>query len=158
MASNDPTDTGGLFVGRRPGTAPLRYRGTPTPSGGARRGMDTVLAFFLLLLETLLCVSLWGPQPLGWLWFGSQVDYWTGSVSAGISSAFVGMLATLFVTLALAKRVDHAWRLVRRAAGHEQREGALNKIFIVSIVISVSAFTFWFLIIVGPGPTVAPTN
>jgi hypothetical protein len=158
VASNDPTDTGGLFVGRRPGTGPLRYRGTPTRAGGARRSIDAILAFFLLVVETLLCVSLWGPQPLGWLWFGSQVDYWTGSVSAGISSAFVGMLFTLFITLALAKRVDHAWRLVRRAAGYDQRDGALNKIFIISIIIAVSAFTFWFLIIVGPGPTVAPTN
>ena len=25
----DPTDTGGLFVGRRPGTAPVRFRGVP---------------------------------------------------------------------------------------------------------------------------------
>jgi hypothetical protein len=120
--------------------------------------MDAVLAYFLLFVETVLCVSLWGPQPLGWLWVGSQVNYWTNSVSAGISSAFVGMLFTLFITLAVAKRVDHAWRLVRRAAGHEQREGALNKIFVISLVIAVSAFTFWFLIIVGPGPTVAPTN
>jgi len=23
---NDPTDTGGLFIGRRPGTGPVRYR------------------------------------------------------------------------------------------------------------------------------------
>jgi hypothetical protein len=68
------------------------------------------------------------------------------------------MMATLFITLSLAKRVDHAWRLVRRAAGHEQREGALNKIFVVSLVIAVSAFTCWFLIIVGPGPSVAPTQ
>jgi hypothetical protein len=158
VASNDPTDTGGLFVGRRPGTAPLRYRGTPTRAGGARRSMDTFLALVLLLIETLLCVSLWGPQPLGWLWVGSQVDYWTGSVSAGISVAFIGMIATLFITLALAKRVDHAWRLVRRAAGYEQREGALTKIFVLSIIIAVSAFTFWFLIIVGPGPSVAPTQ
>ena len=158
MASNDPTDTGGLFVGRRPGTAPLRYRGTPTRAGRSRRSMDTFLALLLLLIETLLCVSLWGPQPVGWLWVGSQVNYWTDSVSAGISVAFVGMIATLFITLALAKRVDHAWRLVRRAAGYEQREGALTKIFVLSIIIAVSAFTFWFLIIVGPGPSVAPTQ
>ena len=26
MASNDPSDTGGLFIGRRPGTGPVRYR------------------------------------------------------------------------------------------------------------------------------------
>jgi len=120
--------------------------------------MDTFLALVLLLIETLLCVSLWGPQPVGWLWVGSQVNYWTGSVSAGISVAFIGMIATLFITLALAKRVDHAWRLVRRAAGYEQREGALTKIFVLSIIIAVSAFTFWFLIIVGPGPSVAPTQ
>ena len=25
----DPTDTGGLFVGRRPGTRPIRYRALP---------------------------------------------------------------------------------------------------------------------------------
>jgi hypothetical protein len=158
MASNDPTDTGGLFVGRRPGTAPLRYRGTPTQGGSTRRGIDRVVAFLLLLIETLLCVSLWGPQPIGWLWAGSQVNYQTGSVSAGIASAFAGMMLTLFITLAVAKRVDHAWRLVRRAAGYEQREGALNKIFILSIIIAGSAFAFWFFIIVGPGPSVAPTN
>jgi hypothetical protein len=158
VARNDPTDTGGLFVGRRPGTAPLRYRGTPTPSSGRRRVVDALLALFLLTVETLLCVSLWGPQPIGWLWVGSQVNYQTDSVSAGIASAFAGMLLTLFVTLALAKRVDHAWRLVRRAAGYEQREGALNKIFVVSIIVAGSAFAFWFFIIVGPGPSVAPTN
>jgi hypothetical protein len=65
-------------------------------------------------------------------------------------------MATLFITLALAKRVDHAWRLVRRAAGYEQREGALNKIFIISLLIVGTAFLFWFLIIEGPGPQVAP--
>jgi hypothetical protein len=158
MASNDPTDTGGLFIGRRPGTRPVRLPAGTKPSEGARRRADKGFAAFLLVIETLLCVSVWGPQPLFWLWFGSQVDYWTDSVSAGIASAFVGMMVTLFVTLALAKRVDHAWRLVRRAAGYEQRDGALNKIFVVSIIIAVSAFSFWFFIIVGPGPTVAPTQ
>jgi predicted signal transduction protein with EAL and GGDEF domain len=117
-----------------------------------------VLAYALLTIETLLLVSLWGPQPIGWLWFGSHVDYWTGSVSAGIASAFLGLVITLFVTLAIAKRVDHAWRLVRRAAGHEQREGALNRIFVISVLIAGTAFAFWFFVIVGPGPTVAPSK
>ena len=66
------------------------------------------------------------------------------------------MLTTLFITLVIAKRVDHAWRLVRRAAGYEQREGAINKIFIISLIIAGSAFIFWFIIIEGPGPSVAP--
>ena len=158
MASNDPTDTGGLFIGRRPGTAPLRYRGTPVEAGPARRSFDKGLSTLLLVIEFVLCVSVWGPQPLFWLWFGSQVDYWTGSVSAGIASAFAGMMLTLMITLMLAKRVDHAWKLVRRAAGYRQEKGMIERIFIVAFVVVGSAFAFWFFIIVGPGPSLAPTH
>src|ERR671931_2557307 len=132
MAANDPTETGGLFIGRRPGTAPLRYRDTPVTGGRARRGVDRLIAGLLLAIETLLCLSLFGPQPIGWLWVGAHVDYSTGSITLGILSAFTGMLTTLMITLALARRVDHAWRLVRRAAGYEQKRGALERIFMVS--------------------------
>ena len=40
MASNDPSDTGGLFIGRRPGTAPVRYREDVEPSGPRRQRTD----------------------------------------------------------------------------------------------------------------------
>ena len=156
MPRNDPTDTGGLFVGRRPGTAPLRYRGTPPPADARRRTVDRVLAACILVVETLLCVSLWVPQPLAWLWVGSQVDYETGSVEAGISVAFIGMIATLFLTLVLAKQLDHVWKLVRRAGGHEQKEGALERIFVISIAIAGFLFLIWFFLIEGPGPQLAP--
>ena len=154
MASNDPTDTGGLFVGRRPGTAPLRYRGAPVTGDGKRRRMDGFIAGALLVLGTILCVTLWGPQPTGWLWVGSQVDYLTGSVMVGIVVAFAGMLLTLFLTLALLKRLDHAWRLVRRAAGHEQQDGVLERIFVVALVIASPSFGLWFFILNGPGSSV----
>ena len=67
MASNDPTETGGLFIGRRPGTAPLRYRDVPVQAGIARRRADSMLAGGILTLEALLLSTLWGPQPAGWL-------------------------------------------------------------------------------------------
>jgi hypothetical protein len=158
MASNDPTDTGGLFVGRRPGTAPTRYRPKDVEAGQGRQRADKGFAAMLLALETILCVSLWGPQPIAWLWVGSHVKYWTTSVSAGIVVAFLGMLLTLFVTLAAAKRVDHAWKLVRRAAGYRQERGMLERIFLISLIIVGSAFIFWFFVIVGPGPELAPKN
>ena len=151
MASNDPTDTGGLFVGRRPGTAPLKYRAQPVTAGQGRRAADRFLSALILTLETLLCLTLWGPQPAGWLWVGSQVDYKTGSVALGILVAFAGMLTTLFMTLAVARRLDHAWKLVRRAAGYEQKKGALEWIFVISLAIAGTAFMIWFLIIEGPG-------
>ncbi|MFL5782935.1 MAG: hypothetical protein ACJ760_16580 [Thermoleophilaceae bacterium] len=156
MASNDPTDTGGLFVGRRPGTAPMRYRPKPPTAGKGRQRADQGFAWFLLAIEILLCVSIWGPQPMAWLWVGSHVKYWTDSISAGIVSAFAGMLLTLFVTLAIAKRVDHAWKLVRRAGGIEQERGALERIMLVALVIAGAGFVFWFFIIAGPGPELAP--
>ena len=101
-----------------------------------------------------MLTTLWGPQPLGWLWVGSQVNYQTGYVSAGIMAAFAGMLVTLFLTLWIAVRLDRAWRLVRRAAGHDQQKGMLERIFVVSLMIAGSAFLFWFLIINGPGSSV----
>jgi uncharacterized membrane protein YbhN (UPF0104 family) len=155
MASNDPTDTGGLFIGRRPGTAPVRYR-NPGPSSEVRRRMDGWLAHGLLAVELALCLSLFGPQPLAWLWIGSQVDYQTGYVTAGIATIMVGCLASLLLTMAAAKRVDHAWKLVRRAAGHRQDRGALERIFASCVGIALVAFAIWFLIIQGPGPSIAP--
>src|SRR5215210_2919577 len=116
MASNDPTDTGGLFVGRRPGTAPLKYRAQPVTAGQGRRAADKLLSGLILTLETLLCLTLWGPQPVAWLWVGSQVDYHADSVSLGIAAAFAGMIATLMLTLAAGARLDRMWRLLRRAA------------------------------------------
>lgn len=158
MASNDPTDTGGIFIGRRPGTAPPRRRESPQAAGPTRERADMVLSWLLLGAELVLCLSLFGPQPAAWLWVGSQVEYLTGFVTAGIATIMVGVVASLMVTLALAKRVDHAWKLVRRAAGHHQERGALERIFVIAAGIAVVCFTFWFLVIAGPGPTLAPTN
>jgi hypothetical protein len=156
MARNDPTDTGGLFIGRRPGTAPLHYRSDQVPSSRRRRRADGFLAAFVLLVETLVCLSVWGPQPMAWLWVGSQVDYHSGSVSFGIAVAFAGMIASLMGTLVLATRLDTWWKLIRRAAGHEQREGMLVRIFAITAIIAAVAFGFWFLIIQGPAPSLAP--
>jgi hypothetical protein len=155
LASNDPTDTGGLFIGRRPGTAPVRYREVE-PTSERRRRADGLLAHALLALELALCLTLFGPQPLGWLWIGSQVDYLTGYVTAGIGTIMIGCLASLLLTMALAKRVDHAWKLVRRAAGHRQERGALERIFATSVAVALALFTVWFFVIQGPGPSLAP--
>jgi hypothetical protein len=156
MPRNDPTDTGGLFIGRRPGTGPLHYRGAPERGGAGRRRTDGALAALLLVLEVLLCLTLWGPQPVAWLWIGSQIDYQTGSVTAGIAVAFAGMIGSLMLTLALATRLDRAWRILRRAAGHEQREGVLVRIFAVTAVLAGLAFLVWFIILEGPAPSLAP--
>jgi hypothetical protein len=157
VASNDPSDTGGLFIGRRPGTGPVRWRDVE-PSSERRRRADRWVAHALLGVELVLCLSLFGPQPLAWLWIGSQVDYLTGYVTAGITTVMLGCLTSLMLTMAAGKRVDHAWKLVRRAAGHRQERGALERIFAMSVGVAAVVFTFWFLVIQGPGPEFAPRN
>ena len=154
MASNDPSETGGLFIGRRPGTAPIRHRARPVTAGPGRRRFDSVIALSILAMEMLLCATLWGPQPAGWLWVGSQVDYATSNVVVGIVAAFAGMLSTILATLAVTMRLDRVWKLVRRAAGYEQKRGALERIFLVSILVGGSAFAVWLLVIHGPGKVI----
>jgi hypothetical protein len=150
MAGNDPTETGGLFIGRRPGTAPLRYRGQPATAGATRLRADAVLAAAILAVEVLMLATLWGPQPAAWLWVGSHVFHWTGSVSFGILVAFLGMLLTILGTIALAMRLDRAWKVVRRASGHDQQKGALERMVVISMVIAGTAFFAWFVSAAGP--------
>jgi hypothetical protein len=157
IASNDPTDTGGLFIGRRPGTGPVHFKAAPPDTNRQRLRRDALLAHALLAVEAILCLTLFGPQPLGWLWIGSQVEYLTGYSTAGISTVTLGCLASLMLTMALAKRVDHAWKLVRRAAGHRQERGALESIFVASVGMALVAFAIWFFLLAGPGPSLAPS-
>ena len=156
MAENDPSSTGGLFIGRRPGTAPLRYRETPPRSTGPRKRIDSILAAAILVLEVLLLATIWGPQPAAWLWVGSQVDWLTDNVVLGILTAFIGMIATMLATISIAMRLDRVWKLVRRASGHEQKEGVLERIFVISVVVGGIAFAVWFLVIQGPGSSFSP--
>ncbi len=155
---SDPTDNGGLFVGRRPGTAPVHYRTPPAESSDRRRRTDGVVAGLLLAAMTLVNLTFWGPLPAAWLWIGSQANWRTGSLGVGLAVSFIGMLATLMVGLMILRRLDDWWILIRRAAGHDQRTGVIGKVFAICAVVGVSLFTFWFLIIAGPGPSFAPGN
>ncbi len=148
---SDPSENGGLFVGRRPGTAPVRFRELPKRGGVLRRRIDGSLAGTLLSAMLVLSVLCWGPIPLACLWLGSQVDYLSGSVTFGIFVSFVALFVFLFGALAILRRLDQAWILVRRAAGHDQRTGILGRIFAITAVICALLFTFWFIIINGPG-------
>jgi hypothetical protein len=152
----DPTDTGGLFVGRRPGTAPTRYRTPPERGDGRRRRVDAVVAAAVLVLMVVLNLLFWGPVPAGALWVASQVQYQTDSVSLGILLGFAFMLALLFGGLAVIKQLDRFWILARRAAGHDQRQGVIGRVFATTAVIGAIGFTFWLLFIGGLGSTLGP--
>ncbi len=147
----DPSDTGGLFVGRRPGTAPVHYRGVPQRGTDVRQRVDSAAANAMLLGMIGVSVLCWGPIPLACLWIGSEIDYLTGSVFLGFIIAFFALFPLLFGALSLLRRLDQAWILVRRAAGHDQRAGAMARVFGATAIVCATAFAIWFFVIHGPG-------
>jgi hypothetical protein len=152
----DPTDNGGLFVGRRPGTAPVRYRGAPERGSAKRRAVDRLLSGAILAVMILICLAFWGPIPAGGLWIAGRVQYVTDNLGLALLAGFVSLMVALFGGLAVLKRLDQAWILVRRAAGFDQRQGVLRFVFPVTAAIGVAAFSFWLIIIAGPGASLAP--
>lgn len=152
----DPTDNGGLFISRRPGTRPVRYRAAPERRQGTRRIVDEVVAGAILVFEGLVACTFWGPIPMAWLWIGAQVSHPSGSISLFIIVAFLGMMLTLLAGLAIMRRIDQFWILARRAAGHDQRKGAIGPVFAVAAVVGVTAFTIWLVFIAGLSPSLAP--
>lgn len=150
---SDPADNGGLFLRRRPGTAPTRFRNQLKRGGPSRRRVDGCLAGVAFAMTTSVGLLCWGPIPLTCLWIGSRVSYLTGSISLGIAMSFVALLVLLMGALQTMHDIDRLWVILRRAAGHDQRTGALDRIFTVTAVIGATIFTFWFLVIHGPGST-----
>jgi hypothetical protein len=155
---SDPSDNGGLFVGRRPGTAPIRFRALPQRGSDARQRIDRHLANLLFAAMVVGSVLCWGPIPLACLWASAQVNYLLGSVSFAVLIALVLLFVLLFGMLMILRRLDDAWILVRRAAGYDQRSGALGRIFGATAAICAAAFSFWFVVIHGPGSSAAPGN
>jgi hypothetical protein len=148
---SDPSDNGGLFVGRRPGTAPVRFRALPERGSEKRQRVDGSIAGVIVAAMILLSLLCWGPIPLACLWVGSQIDYLSGSVGMGLLVSFIALFVLLFGTLSLLKRLDQAWILVRRAAGYDQRTGIMGRIFGAAAVVCGLGFAFWFVVIHGPG-------
>ena len=145
----DPTDNGGLFIGRRPGTRPIKYRALPKFADARRQMLDRWLAVALLIAMAIVNLLFWGPLPVAWMWVGSQVDYASGSTFLGIITAFMGLLFTLLLGLIVLRRMDSAWILVRRAAGVDQREGMLARIFVVTCGIGTLVFVTWLVVFSG---------
>jgi len=152
----DPTDTGGLFVGRRPGTRPVHYRKPPEPGSAQRQRTDRFLAVGIVVFMVLINLTYWGPLPAAWLWVASQIQWRTNSISLAILAAFVGLIGTLMLMLVVLRHLDQAWILVRRAAGYDQRAGIISRVFATTCVVGTSVFMFWLIVLHGPAPSFSP--
>src|SRR6202008_3737404 len=134
------------------------YRALPQHGSEVRQRVDGSFANLLLLGMFGVSILCWGPIPIACLWVGSEIDYLTGSVFLGFIIAFLALFPMLFGALTILRRLDHAWILVRRAAGYDQRAGAMARIFGATAIVCAVAFAVWFLVIHGPGSQVEPVR
>ena len=156
MPRTDPTDNGGLFIGRRPGTARVKYHAIPQRGTHRRQILDSWMAVALLVAMVFVCLLFFGPIPVAWLWIASRVQYAFDTITLAIFVGFLGMLLTLLLGLRVLRRLDLTWILVRRAAGVDQREGVMSRVFAYSAALAAILFFGWLILIAGPGSTLAP--
>ena len=112
-----------------------------------RRRTAGLASFLVLVAEVLGTLLMWVPIPLAWFWIGAQVYRGTGSILADGVVVLGGFLTCVILVLKLLSKLDTVWVRLRRRAGHEQREGALNQVVIVSATLGIVGFWVWFHII-----------
>ncbi len=142
----DPTDNGGLFVGRRPGTKPVHYRTQPVEGDARTRRRDSLLAALILAAMVFVNLLFWGPIPVGWLWIVSHIPVLVDHIFFALVVAFVGILLTLMGALVILKQLDRAWILVRRASGVDQRGGVIGRVFLYTAIVGSTLFSLWLIL------------
>jgi hypothetical protein len=121
-----------------------------------RLGASAALVLLIMLGGSLV---LWVGVPLGWLYVGSQVQAETDSVSAAIGAMLIGAPLTILVIVKLLQWLNVKHMELRAARGHEVGgQGALEAVMVVSAFVALAGFIFWFFILTGPGPSLAPQN
>lgn len=90
---------------------------------------------------------MWAPIPLAWIWIGGRVYDATGSLAADGGVALLGFLVTVSFVMAALARIDRVWIALRRRAGHDQAQGALTQVVVVSATLGILAFLLWFYVI-----------
>jgi hypothetical protein len=73
-----------------------------------------------------------------------------------LAVAFAGSATTIMLTAWVARRLDWLWVAVRRGAGRNPKGGLLEPAMVLGTALVVVGFAFWFLVIEGPGPSIAP--
>jgi len=121
-----------------------------------RAGGSALILVVLMLGGGLL---LWVGVPVAWLYIGSQVQAATDSLGAALGTVFVGSIASIVTIVWALGWLNRKHVELRDARGLEtQRQTALEAVMTVSAIVAVVAFCFWFFILQGPGPSLAPSQ
>ncbi len=101
----------------------------------------------VLVVEAIGALLMWAPIPLAWIWVGARAYDATGSLVAGGGVALLGFAATVTLAMAALARLDRVWVALRRRAGHDQDQGALTQVVVVSATLGLLLFLVWYYIL-----------
>jgi hypothetical protein len=116
------------------------------PTVPAGRAANAACAVVLLAVEALGTLLMWVAMPLAWLWVGGRVFAVTGSLAADLGGAFFGFVATTILAMIALNRIDRFWIRLRRRAGHDQTQGALPQVAVVSATLGLVLFVLWYYV------------
>lgn len=121
-----------------------------------RAGVSGLLVVAMMLGAGLL---LWIGVPVGWLWVGSQVQAETHSLGTALGVMALGVVASIVAIVPVLGWLNRKHVELREARGLESHGATLlEAVMTISVAVAVIAFTVWFLLIEGPGPSLAPTQ
>jgi hypothetical protein len=90
---------------------------------------------------------MWAAMPLTWLWIGGLAYDLTGSLGLDLGVAFLGFAVTIVLVLKGLAHLDGVWIGLRKRAGHDQDDGALSEVVVISTTLGFAAFLFWYYVL-----------
>jgi hypothetical protein len=104
-------------------------------------------------------VLLWVGVPVGWLYIGSQIQGSTNSIGMALAVMFTGTITSVLAVVIGLNWLNRKHVSLREARGLDTSgQTALEAVMTVSALVAFVGFAFWFLVIAGPGPSLAPMN
>ncbi|MEA2450154.1 MAG: hypothetical protein QOG63_2086 [Thermoleophilaceae bacterium] len=115
-----------------------------------RRLASAALLFALMVLGSL---GMWIGLPLLWLVLAGQVQGATGSLSAAIGAALLGLVLSIVLAVRLLHWIARMHNAARTARGLEDLGWApLEGVMAVSAIVAIVAFIAWFVLFAGAEP------
>ncbi len=119
-----------------------------------RTGASGLLILVIMVVGSLV---LWVGVPAGWLWIGSQIQGSTGDIGTAILVMMVGVLVSVIALVMVLVRINRFHEHLREARGLPVSEySVLERVLVVTAGIALVSFGAWFLLLAGPGPSIAP--
>jgi hypothetical protein len=101
----------------------------------------------VLAAEVLGAFLMWAPIPLACVWAAARIYDATGSLFAAGGVALLGLAVAEALAVKALARMDATWVALRRRGGHEQAQGAITRVVVVSATLGLLGFCVWYYLL-----------